>query len=103
MKFKALTLIVPVALTLSLVSGTALAEEGPSRGALLAATCFSCHGPMGQSNGSMPSLAGYPRDVMVSQMQAFRDGTRPGTVMPRHAKGYTDEEFELMADYIANM
>ncbi|TVP83821.1 MAG: cytochrome C [Thioalkalivibrio sp.] len=67
------------------------------RGELLTTSCFSCHSIDG--TGNMPNLVGYPRDLMVSQMRAFKDGSRPGTIMNRHAKGYTDEEIVLMADY----
>lgn len=71
------------------------------RGELLANSCFSCHGYDGQvSDAKIPSLANYPASMIVSQMKAYRDGTRVGTVMDRHAKGYTDEEIELLAQHI---
>ena len=35
-------------------------------------------------------------------MNDFRSGNRPSTVMGRHAKGYTDEEISLIAEYFAN-
>jgi cytochrome c553 len=34
-------------------------------------------------------------------MKAFRDGTRPATIMHQLAKGYSDEQIELMAEYFA--
>jgi sulfide dehydrogenase cytochrome subunit len=81
-----------------LVSAPAMAIE---RGEIIATTCFSCHGYEGKNTGSaIPSLANYPASLIVSQMKAFRDGTRQSTVMNRHAKGYTDEEIEAMAKYI---
>lgn len=69
------------------------------RGELLTTSCFSCHSIDLEGAGNMPNLVGYPRDLMISQMQAFKDGSRPGTIMNRHAKGYTDEEIVMMADY----
>ncbi len=71
------------------------------RGQLLATSCFSCHSIDG--TGNMPNLVGYPRDLMISQMQAFKDGSRPATIMDRHSKGYTDEEIVLIADYYATL
>jgi sulfide dehydrogenase cytochrome subunit len=34
-------------------------------------------------------------------MLAFRSGKRSGTVMNRIAKGYSDEDIELLAGYLA--
>jgi sulfide dehydrogenase cytochrome subunit len=71
------------------------------RGALLTTSCFACHSI--DVTGNMPNLVGYPRDLLVSQMQAFKDGSRPGTIMNRLAKGYSDEEIVQMADYFATI
>ena len=46
----------------------------------------------------MPSLAGQPRGTSVEQMRAFRDGKRPATIMHQMAKGYTDQQIELIAE-----
>ncbi len=68
----------------------------------LAATCFTCHGTDGRSvNGVPPSLAGQNKDYLLKQMQEFRDGKRPATIMHQHAKGYTNEQLELIAGYFA--
>lgn len=81
-----------------LLSSTAFAVE---RGEILANSCFSCHGYDGQNTGgTIPPLANYPASLVISQMKAYRDGTREGTIMNRHARGYTDEEIELMAKFI---
>lgn len=80
---------------------TAAAEI--SRGQILASTCFACHGTDGKSPGTIPRINGYPAEIMAAQMKAFRNGTRPATVMNRHAKGYTDEEIELIAQYIGSL
>jgi cytochrome c553 len=50
---------------------------------------------------SVPSIAGLPRDYMVAQMKAFKDGSRPATVMHQLTKGLTDQQIESMADYFA--
>ncbi len=70
----------------------------------LAATCFACHGTDGRSvNGVPPSLAGQNRDYLLKQMQEFRDGKRPATIMHQHAKGYTNQQLELIAGYFASV
>jgi sulfide dehydrogenase cytochrome subunit len=69
---------------------------------MLADTCAGCHGTDGASTGpATPSIAGNSETYMVETMQAFKSGERPGTVMGRIAKGYSEEEFKLMASVFA--
>ena len=69
----------------------------------LAATCAACHGTDGAAvpGAAMVALAGYPKDALVSQMKAFRDGTRSATVMHQIARGYSDRQIEVLAGYFA--
>jgi len=70
----------------------------------LAATCFTCHGSDGRSvDGVPPSLAGQSKDYLLQQMREFRAGKRPATIMHQHAKGYTDEQLDLIAGYFAGV
>ena len=39
--------------------------------------------------------------LSTEQMQAFKSGTRPGSVMPQLAKGYSDAQIEQLAAYFA--
>jgi sulfide dehydrogenase cytochrome subunit len=69
---------------------------------MLADTCAGCHGTDGASTGpATPSIAGNSETYMVDTMMAFKSGERPGTVMGRIAKGYSEEEFKLMASVFA--
>ena len=69
----------------------------------LAATCFTCHGTDGRSVGGVPpSLAGQNKAYLLQQLKEFKAGTRPASVMQQHAKGYTDEQLELIAGYFAS-
>ncbi|MGE4243721.1 c-type cytochrome [Ramlibacter sp.] len=69
----------------------------------LAATCANCHGTQGQpvSGSTVPGLAGMPRDAMLASMKAFRDGTRPATIMHQIAKGYSEAQLAQIAAYFA--
>ena len=69
----------------------------------ISATCMSCHGPGGKSLGAIPSIAGLDKDYFVKQMKDFKSGARQGTIMKRHAYGYTDAEFEAMGAYFATL
>lgn len=69
----------------------------------LAATCAACHGSDGRavSGAGMVSLRGLDRQYLQAQLLAFRDGTRPATVMHQIAKGYTPEQIDQLAAYFA--
>jgi sulfide dehydrogenase cytochrome subunit len=91
----------PFVAALALVALSAHAQENAAARSL-AATCANCHGTDGRSVAKeMASLAGLPKDYLVSQMKAFRDGARAATVMPQIAKGYSDAQIELVADYLS--
>ena len=69
---------------------------------MLADTCAGCHGTDGASTGpATPSIAGNSETYTVDTMKAFKSGERPSTVMGRIAKGYSEEEFKLMASVFA--
>lgn len=90
-----------LALLLASAGITANAAD-PQYARSLAATCFTCHGTDGRSVGGVPpSIAGQNRDYLLKQLQEFRDGKRPATIMHQHAKGYTDEQLNLIAGYFA--
>jgi cytochrome c553 len=67
----------------------------------IAAGCANCHGTNGVSSGTMPSLAGVASAQLVNRMQEFKSGKRPGTIMPQLAKGYTDEQIDLVGGWFA--
>lgn len=83
-----------------LLAGFNLQAEGRNA-ALLASGCAACHGTQGHSVGGTPSLAGLDRLYFIEQMQQFQSGERPATVMMKHARGYSEEEIRLLADYFA--
>ncbi len=85
-----------------LCASGALAQDKAAAARSLAATCAGCHGTEGRSaTKEVPSLAGMPKAQLISQMQVFKDGTRPATVMHQIAKGYTDQQIVELADYFA--
>ena len=67
----------------------------------LAAQCANCHGTNGKSVAEVPSLAGQPANAMVQKMKDYRDGKLPASIMHQLAKGYSDEQVALMADYFS--
>ncbi|MBY0338983.1 MAG: c-type cytochrome [Acetobacteraceae bacterium] len=78
-------------------SGPALAADGR----LLAQACLGCHGPDNAGASSTPGIAGRPAAELVAQMNAFRANERPGTIMGRIARGYSDAEIAAVAAHLA--
>ena len=76
-------------------------QADPNLARDIAASCGSCHGTNGVSNGGVPSLAGQPKADLVRKMQDFKAGRAPSTIMTQLAKGYTDEQIDLAASYFA--
>lgn len=84
-----------------LTTGSVLAA--PPSAEMLGFTCAACHGYDGASNGpATPTIAGMPPLYFVETMKAFKSGERPATVMDRIAKGYSEEELEIMATFFAD-
>lgn len=77
------------------------ADTGDTAGRDLAASCAACHGTHGRTTGEIPSLAGVDRETILDRLGAFRSGARSATVMHQHAKGYTEAELALIADYFS--
>ena len=89
---------------LLLSGGAAFAQTAPGlQLRSLAATCAACHGTDGRAVGgeAMSRLAGLPKEQLVASLQAFRDGTRPATVMHQISKGYSNEQIDSIAAYFA--
>ncbi|HGG05933.1 MAG TPA: cytochrome c [Aliiroseovarius sp.] len=92
-----------VNLTLVLAGATPVAAQTLG-GAMLGNTCAGCHGPLGASvNTKIPPLAGQDAAQFTLTMQAYRDGTRQGTIMNRVARAYSDDEIAAMAAYFASL
>ena len=78
----------------------ASAQELPV-GGQLAASCAMCHGTGGRSAGGNEPLAGMPKEELIRKLSEFRSGAKPATVMHQIAKGYTDPQLNLIAEYFS--
>lgn len=87
---------------LALGISSAVAAGGAPSAEMLAGTCNGCHGMNGNSVGpASPSIAQMEKTAFVETMKAFQSGDMYSTIMGRIAKGYSDEEIDLMAGYFA--
>jgi sulfide dehydrogenase cytochrome subunit len=84
----------------ALFFNTTWADDGSL--SMLVHNCMSCHGPNGASLGpATPTLANMNPSTFIKAMEEFKDNERPSTVMEYIAKGYTDEDYQVMANYFA--
>lgn len=67
----------------------------------LAANCTFCHGTDGRSVGGFPNLAGQDKGYLALQLKDFKAGRRAATIMHQIAKGYTDDQIELLAEFFS--
>ncbi len=95
-----------LSLCLTLAAWYAHAQDKPSvdlHTRANAAMCANCHGSEGRTvkDSAVPPIAGLPHDYMVQEMQAFKDGRRPATVMDQITKGLSDAQIASLAHYFA--
>ena len=101
MQLISLQTCIVITFTLGISSLTQAVEI--TRGMMLSNSCAACHGTDGNSPGAIPSIHGKSAQFIATSLREFRDGTRSSTVMGRHAKGYSDEEIELIAKHFAGL
>ncbi len=89
------------ALVLAGVASIGFAKD-PHLARNLAATCANCHGTGGHSVGGMEPLAGESKETLLRKLMAFRSGEKPATIMHQIARGYTEEQLELVADHFSS-
>ncbi len=69
-------------------------------GRLLASNCFQCHGTNG--SGGFDRIQGSTE--VLSELRKFASGEEdPTGIMAAHAVGYTDEQLQLIADYLSKL
>jgi cytochrome subunit of sulfide dehydrogenase len=68
----------------------------------LAATCANCHGTDGKGvpEAGMPLINNQSSEQILATMKAYKSGAREGTIMHQLAKGYTDEQLQIIANQL---
>lgn len=79
----------------------AAALPASAQAPLAAEGCYGCHGPSGAGAGAIPAIAGRDAADLRAAMLAFRANERPGTIMGRVARGYTEAEITAIAEHFA--
>ena len=89
----------PVALACTCANAQTMAATPPA-GRLLASNCFQCHGYNGKSSIGFERLAGESSSEIYNELREMRTKSRPD-IMDVHARGYTDAQIRLIADYLS--
>lgn len=85
---------------LAVWSQTSTAAQ-PHPGRLLASNCFQCHGTDGR-NG-FEDLAGKSSSGIYEEMKEMQAKAANKNIMNAHAKGFSDNEIWLIADYFSKV
>lgn len=93
-----LALIASMLATPLLAQGAKPAAPSPAA-AYLAGNCTSCHGTDGNAQSAIPYLAGKDRQYLREQLRLYKTDVLKVTLMNQLAKGYSDDELSLLADY----
>lgn len=80
-------------------AATAVTPTHPGR--LLASNCFQCHGTDGRKG--FEELAGKSSSSIYEEMKEMQAKTADKNIMNAHAKGYSDSEIWLIADYFSKV
>ena len=88
---------VVIGICMALAAFRASAAEAPPG----ASSCLGCHTASAAVETPVPPLTGLPAPRTAEAMRAFRAGTRPDTIMPRLAKGFSDDEIAALAAWYA--
>ncbi|MEO1322925.1 MAG: hypothetical protein AAFV59_07960 [Pseudomonadota bacterium] len=65
--------------------------------AMLVLSCSGCHSAR---NGAIASLAPYTEDMLRATLIRYKSESDGTTVMHRLARGYSDEEIDLIAEHL---
>ena len=77
--------------------------EGISKIDIIVSTCFTCHGVGGVGSGKIPELRDLKKSDITESLFGFASGDEKSTIMGRHAKAYTKDEINQLAEYFAGL
>lgn len=99
-------LIISVALSAALASGSALAmnQGDAAAGKTKSAACAGCHGADGNSpaGSGFPRLAGQYADYIVQALKEYKSGGRNNPIMAGMVAGLKDDDMHDLAAYFAS-
>lgn len=89
-------------LTLLVMAGFALpATSFADDSRIWASQCFQCHGTNGHPVGDMDEIGGKSANSLYEELIEMKYREKTEGMMDLHARGYSDEQLRLIAEYIA--
>ncbi len=86
-----------------LAAPPARAQPNPEAGAAISAQCAACHGSNGISaDTSIPNLAGQHYPYLLSQLEAYKNGTRKNPIMNEMVVPLSLRQIQDIAAYFAS-
>jgi cytochrome c553 len=96
------TAALQLAAVLALTAAAFTAQAGVEEGRAKAQVCAACHGADGNSSmPMMPSLAGQPKQFIVTALFMFREGRRNNAMMTPFADKLSNADLNDLAAYFA--
>ncbi|MEM6489384.1 MAG: c-type cytochrome [Pseudomonadota bacterium] len=77
-------------------------QGDPAYGAYLSGECVTCHQASGADDG-IPSITGWPTEIFVTVMHAYKNKHRPHPVMQSVASNLADDEIAALAAYFEGL
>jgi len=96
--------LLPALAGLGLLAATGFTQAAdPNLPRNLAPTCANCHGTNGKAvpGAGLDALNGIDKAKTLQKLADFRSGAKPASIMHQIVKGYTDEQLDLIATYLA--
>ena len=96
------TNIIPALSLVTVLAAPAAAQVAgqPHPGRLLASNCFQCHGTNGRG---MEELAGKSAKDIYDHLREMSQNPANTNIMNVQARGYTDAQMRLIADYFSQL
>jgi len=93
----------PLSVLLACIWTVSASAADITAGEQKAANCMGCHGPKGKSSSAQwPNLAAQQSTYIVSQLNAFKTGTRNNPMMQSMAANLSDDDINNLAAYYSS-
>ena len=103
-KLASLFAITGLALAASQVQAESLVKGSIEDGKAKSLTCTACHGPEGNSANAMwPNIAGQNAPYLLTQLKAFKEGSRKDPLMSAQAMMLSDQDMADLAVYFESL
>jgi cytochrome c553 len=103
-KLASLFAITGLALAAAQVQADSLVDGSIEDGKAKSLTCTACHGPEGNSVSPMwPNIAGQNAPYLLTQLKAFKEGSRSDPLMSAQAMMLSDQDMADLAVYFESL